>query len=128
MRIRCNEDERLCSINGSIWSTAKQLLSITKLHVPWCRAGLHRWRSQVSLLTLWGGGGLFSVEKAICPSVSSERLVPTGRKRDGYLKKNGRQDEGSRGVMQERMKNGKMEGINKEGKREKKVRYIYGIK
>lgn len=29
---------------------------------------------------------LFSVEKAICPSVSSQRLEPTGRKADGYLK------------------------------------------
>lgn len=33
-----------------------------------------------------GLGGLFSAEKAICPSVSNERRVPTGRRRDGYLK------------------------------------------
>lgn len=29
---------------------------------------------------------MFSVEKAICPSVSSPRLEPTGRKAGGYLK------------------------------------------
>lgn len=40
---------------------------------------------------------MFSVAKAICPSVSSERLVPTGRKRDGYLKM---------GRMEDRMKTG----------------------
>lgn len=53
-----NRHERLCGDGGSIWSGAKQLLSITKRHVPWCRAGLHRWRSQVSLLALRGGGGV----------------------------------------------------------------------
>lgn len=62
-----------------------------------------------------GGGGLFSVEKAICPSVSSERLVPTGRKRDGYLKMGRRQDEKRRGGMQERMMKGRKEGRNGEG-------------
>lgn len=87
---------------------AKQLLSITKLHVPWCQAGLHRWRSQVSSLTFEGvggkRGGLFSVEKAICPSVSGEELEPTGSKLDGYLKKNGRRDEEKRRGKMERIK------------------------
>lgn len=58
---------------------------------------------------------MFSVEKAICPSVSSERLVPTGRKRDGYLKMGRRQDEKRRGGMQERMMKGRKEGRNGEG-------------
>lgn len=44
-----------------------------------------------------GGGGVFSVEKAICPSVSSERLVPTGRERDGYLKMRRMEDKMKRG-------------------------------
>lgn len=43
-------NERLSSNDGSIRCRAKQLMSTTKLHVPWCRAWLHRWRSQ-------GGGG-----------------------------------------------------------------------
>lgn len=42
---------------------------------------------------------LFSVEKAICPSVSSGRLVPTGRKRDGYLKMGRMEDKIKRGVL-----------------------------
>lgn len=64
---------------------------------------------------------MFSVEKAICPSVSSEGLVPTGRKRDGHLKmgrrKDGRRDEERRGVMEgqrEEMKEETEEG-RKEG-------------
>lgn len=77
---------------------AKQLLSTT-YHVPWCRAWLHRWRSQVSLLALGGSGGLFSVEKAICPSDGSEGLVPTGKKRERYLKMGRTEDKIKRGVM-----------------------------
>lgn len=66
---------------------------------------------------------MFSVEKAICPSVSSEGLVPTGRKRDGHLKmgrrKDGGQDEERRGVM---------EGQREEMKKEGRGRYVCGIK
>lgn len=38
---------------------------------------------QLSTIWGWSGGGLFSVEMAICPSVSSERRVPTRRNPDG---------------------------------------------
>lgn len=41
---------------------------------------------------------MFSVEKAICPSVSSGRPVPTGRKRDRYLKMGRMEDKMKRGV------------------------------
>lgn len=53
-------------------------------------------------------GGLFSVEKAICPSVSSQRPEPTGRKADGYLKVG-------------RMGNEEEEGMTK-GRRSKQLR------
>lgn len=43
-----------------------------------------------------GGGCLFSVEEAICPSVSSGRPEPTGRQRGGYLKM-GRIEDKTRG-------------------------------
>lgn len=39
------------------------------------------------LASFESGWGWFSVEKAICSSVSSEDPVPTGRERDRYLKK-----------------------------------------
>lgn len=47
---------------------------------------------------LYGGWGgcLFSVEEAICPSVSSGRPEPTGRQRGGYLKM-GRIEDKTRG-------------------------------
>lgn len=53
----------------------------------------------VGLGVCWGGVGcLFSVEKAICPSVSSGTPVPTGRKRDGYLKMGRMEDKMKRRV------------------------------
>lgn len=107
------EIKDLAAAAGQYRAAHRQLLSIVKLRVPWCRAGLHRWRSQVSgswlgcvrvCLYGWcvcGGrrceeGGLFSVEEAICPSVSSRRPVPTGRQRGGYLKM-GRIEDKTRG-------------------------------
>lgn len=51
---------------------------------------------------------MFSVEKAICPSVSSQRPEPTGRKADGYLKVG-------------RMGNEEEEGMTK-GRRSKQLR------
>lgn len=54
-------------------------------------------------LVMGVGGILFSVEKAICPSVSSERRVPTGRKGVGYLKMGRMEDKMKKGgVQQER--------------------------
>lgn len=57
-----------------------------------------------------GGEGVFSVEKAICPSVSSERLVPTGRARDGYLKMRRMEDKMKRGEETCRRGGGRKEG------------------
>lgn len=56
------------------------------------------------------GGILFSVEEAICPSDNSERRVPTGRKRVGYLKMRRMKGEMKKGgVAQERRMKGREE-------------------
>lgn len=70
---------------------------------------------------------MFSVEKAICPYVSSEGLLPTGRKRDGYLKMRRMEDKMKR---EDGMMTGRTGGINTEGNKRssgkgQKVAYNY---
>lgn len=62
----------------------------------------------VPRLGVGGWWGLFSVEEAICPSLSGKRLVPTGSRRDGYVNV-GRTEEETEETKKETGEKGKRE-------------------